>query len=139
MEERLMMTPESQGPNDAPSGGRVVWLDDDAFDKLFPKTTIDHLLSEGERQKAEQERGEFEAVGRTLFLNEAGALPEADVYRIAYESMCRCIASRMVSPDEIREQSSMLHGPPLERGTSIIREAFEDALAGRPPRFSSAS
>jgi hypothetical protein len=76
-------------------------------------------------------------VGRTLVLNEAGALPDAEVYPITYESMCRSIASGMVSPDEIREQLSIFHGLPLGLGTSIIREAFEDALAGRPPRFSS--
>ena len=69
-----MLTPESPGPNDAPSGGGLVWLDDDDFEKLFPKTTIGHLLSEEERQKAEQERKEFEAVGRTLFLHLAEVL-----------------------------------------------------------------
>lgn len=132
-----MLTPESPGSNDAPYSGQLVWLDDDAFEKLFPKTTIDHLLSEEERRKAEQERKEFETVGRTLVLNDAGGLPDAEVYSIAYESMCQSIASGMVSPDEIREQLSMFHGPPLEPGTSIIREAFEDALASRPPRFSS--
>ena len=66
-----MLTPESPGPNDDPSGSRVAWLDDDAFDNLFPKTTIDHLLSEEERQKAAEEAREFEAVGRTMYLTES--------------------------------------------------------------------
>ncbi len=131
-----MLTPESPGPNDAPSGGRLVWLDDDAFEKLFPKTTIDHLLSEEERQKIERERKEFEAVGRTLFLKDMSeVLPEAELYAIAYEVMCGSIASGVVSPNEIREQLSMVHGP-LYPVTPIIREAYEDALAGRPPRLS---
>jgi len=51
MEQMPMLTPESPGPNDAHSSGQVVWLDDDSFDKLFPKTTINHLLSEVERHK----------------------------------------------------------------------------------------
>ena len=131
-----MFTPESTGPDDAPSGGRFAWLDDDAFDHLFPTTSIDHLLSEEERQKAEQERKEFEVVGRTLFLDDAEVLPEAEVYTTAYEVMCGWIASGVVSPDEIRESLSMLRGP-LDPVPSIIREAYEDALAGRPPRFSS--
>ena len=101
-----------------------------------PETTIDHLLSEEERQKAEQERKEFEAVGRTVFLNDAEVLLESEVYPTAYEAMCGWIATRVVSPDEIREQLLMLHGP-LDPLTSIFREAYEDALAGRPPRLSS--
>src|SRR4051794_38341141 len=123
-----MSTPESPGPHDIPFGGRLSWLDDDAFDKLFPKATIDHLLSDEERRKAEQERKEFEAVGRTLFLNDAEVLPESEIYPTAYEVMCGWIATGMVSPNEIREQLSIFHGPPLGPGTSIIREAYEDAL-----------
>ena len=99
-----MLTPEPPGPNDNPSVGRVAWLDDDgAFDKLFPKTTIDHLLSEEERQKAQQERKEFEAVGSTLFLNEAEFYSEAEVYPMAYELTRGWIASGVVGPDALRE------------------------------------
>lgn len=61
-----MLTLESRGPNDAHFGGQVIDMDDDAFDKLFPKTTIDHLLSEEERQKAAEERREFADVVRTM-------------------------------------------------------------------------
>jgi hypothetical protein len=132
-----MLTPESPGPSGAPFGGQVLSVDDDEFDELFPKTTIDHLLSEEERQKAAQERKEFETVGRMLFLSDVEALPAAEVYPVAYESVCGCIASGVVSPDEIRESLSRLDGP-LDPVTAIMREAYEDALAGRPPRFSSA-
>jgi hypothetical protein len=135
MEQMPMSTPESPGPHDVPFGGLVLLPDDDAFDKLLPKTTIDHLLSEEERQKAEQERKEFEAVGRTLFLSAAEAFPEAEVYPMAYEAACRCIASGVVSADEFREQLAMTHWP-LDPVWSIIKEAYEDVLAGRPPRIS---
>ncbi len=123
-----MLTPESPGPSHAHSGGQVVSLDDDAFDKLSPKTTIDHLLSEEERQKAEQERREFESVGMTMFLN------EAKLYPTAYEFVCERVASG-VSPDVIRGELPMIPETP-NRLASIMREAYEDALAGRPPRFS---
>src|SRR5262249_50033835 len=77
-----MLTPESPGPNDVPSGGRVVWLDGDAIENLFPGTTIDHLLSEKERQKAEHERKEFEALGRRMDLIET----EQVLYSLCYDS-----------------------------------------------------
>lgn len=95
----------------------------------MPKTSIDHLLSEEERQKTEQERREFEAVGSTLFLD------EASLYRVVYERVCKRIVSG-VSPDVIRGELSMFlrTADPLD---SIIRTAYEDALAGRPPRSSS--
>jgi hypothetical protein len=110
-------------------GGQVVSLDDDAFDSLLPKTSIDHLFSEEEGQKAEQERREFEAVGRTLFVN------EASLYPMFYELVCERIASG-VSPDEIRGEMSIFTKPADLFGP-VFLEALEDALAGRPPRLSS--
>jgi hypothetical protein len=134
MEFMHMLTPKSPGPNDAHTGGQVIALDDDAFDKLLPETTIDHLLSEEERLKAAEERREFEAVGRTMFLTES-------LYPGIYESVRERLASG-VSYDEIRaEMSMLLKRPDLAdpdlKIASVIREAYEDALAGRPPRFSS--
>ncbi len=125
-----MLTPESPGPHDVPFGSRVPWLDDDAFDKLFPKTTIDHLLSEEERRKVEHERREFEAVGRTMSM----FLLERSLYPVFYESACEQMASG-VSQDEIRAEMTMLADTEDSTFASIVREAYEDALAGRPPRF----
>src|SRR5438034_11720831 len=102
MEPLPMLIPESPGPNNI-QGGRVVsWP---TIDKLVPRTTIDHLLSEEDRQKAEQERKEFEAVGRTMFLN------EAELYPIIYESAGQRMASG-VSRDEIRAEMRMLADTP---------------------------
>jgi hypothetical protein len=134
MEFTHMLTPESQGPNDAHSGGQVIDMDDDVFDKLFPKTTIDHLLSEEERHKAAEERREFEAVGRTMCWT-------VGLYPMVYESARKRLAAG-VSSDEIRaEMSTIAQGPDLDEPEcpiiSAIREAYEDVLAGHPPRFSS--
>ena len=102
MEFVPMLPSELPGPSDVQFGGQVVSLDNDAFDELFPKTSIDHLLSEEERQKAKRERWEFEAVGRTLFMN------EASLYLFFYELVCERIASG-VSPDVIQGEMSNLH------------------------------
>jgi hypothetical protein len=125
-----MFIPEYPGAHDDSSGGRVAWLDDHVFDKLFPKTTIDHLLSEDERQKAAEECREFEAVGRTMFIT------ERSLYPVFYESACERIASG-ASPDEIREELLMLAEDADGEFASVIREAYEDVLAGRPPKFTS--
>ncbi len=124
-----MLPPESPGPSDAQFGGQVVSLDDDAFDELLPKTSIDHLLSEEERQSAEQERWEFEAVGRSLFMNEAA------LYPFFYELVCERIASG-VSPDVIRGEMSIFTKAADVFG-AVFLDALEDVLAGRPPRSSS--
>jgi hypothetical protein len=125
-----MLTPESPRPDGPPFGGQVVSLDDDEFDKLLAKTTIDHLLSEEERQKAAEERREFEAVGRTMFLT------ERSLYPVFYESARERIASG-ASPDEIREELLMLAEGADREFASLVRDAYEDVLAGRPPRFTS--
>ena len=139
-----MLTPESPGPDDVPSGGWIVNEDLDAFDHLVPKTTIDHLLSEEERKKAEQERKEFEAVGRTLFLKHLKEVcgdmdfwPESEVYPMAYELASNWLASDMLSPAELRESLLMIEGPLyslMDRFWASIREAWEDALEDRPPK-----
>jgi hypothetical protein len=64
MELIPMSLPESLSPFNKIFGGQVV--PDPAIDRLVPKTNIDHLLSEKARQQAEQERKEFEAVGRDM-------------------------------------------------------------------------
>jgi hypothetical protein len=126
-----MLIPESPGPNNNQLGGQVVsWptLDELALDEVVPKTTIDHLLSEEERRKAEQERKEFEVVGRMMDLS------EVELYPIVYESACEKIASGM-SHDDIRVEMMMLADTPDLPFGSIIRQAYEDVLAGRPPRI----
>jgi hypothetical protein len=130
MEFIHMLTPKSPAPDDAHTGGQVISLDGDAFDKLLPKTTIDHLLSEEERLKAAEERREFEAVGRMMCLTES-------LYPFIYESVRERLASG-VSYDEIRVEITMLlqRRDVVEPDLTIVREAYEDALAGRPPRFS---
>ena len=122
-----MFTPESPGPHDDSAGGRVDWLDDHAFDKLFPKTTIDHLLSDEERKKAR--RREFEAVGRTMFLTERSLYPVSLRVR-------ERIASG-ASTNDLRDELLMLAADADVEFASIIREAYEDVLAGRRPRFTS--
>jgi hypothetical protein len=83
-----MPTPDSPGPDDVPSGGRVVPLDDHDFDHLLPKTTFDHPLSEEGRRKAEQHLKEI--YGNLDFLS-----PESDVYPMAYELASDWLASGM--------------------------------------------
>jgi hypothetical protein len=130
LEGTPMLTPKRPGPNNAQSFGQLVSLDCDGFDKLLPKTSIDHLLSEEERRKAEHERREFEAVGRTMFRTEKA------LYPIFYETASERMTSG-VGQDEIRAEMIMLADTPDLEFASIIRQAYEDALAGRPPRFSS--
>jgi hypothetical protein len=123
-----MFAPGSTGPNNFPFGGHVV--PDPDLDKLTPKTTLDHLLSDEERRKAELERIEFETVGQTMFLK------DRDLYWPVYESASERIASG-VSQDEIRREMLMIAETPDLPFASIILEAYEDVLAGRPPKFPS--
>jgi hypothetical protein len=125
-----MSNPELPGPNDPHPGGQVVNLDNDGFEELIPKTTIDHLLSEEERKQAAEERREFEAVGRSM------ALTEGSLYSVFYESARERIASG-VSVHEIRQEMLVLAKLVDEEFASALCEAYEDVLAGRPPRFSS--
>jgi hypothetical protein len=127
-----MLPPESPGPNDVPSSGRVVWLDGDAVENLFPRTTIDHLLSEKERRKAEQERKEFEALGRRMDLIQT----EQVLYCLFYDSASGGVAAG-ASPEDIQAEMMLLSDTPDGAFASIVRQAYGDVLAGRPPRFTS--
>ena len=126
-----MLPPKSPRWTDIYGGGQIIDSDEVAFDKLIPKTTIDHLLSEEERRKAAEERREFEAVGRRMGSTKS-------LYQIVYE----CVRQRLsggMSEDEIRVEMAMF--PAIledadQKVVSVIREAYADALAGRPPRFS---
>jgi hypothetical protein len=113
-------------------GGQVVSLDStDNLDGLVvPRTIADHLLSEDERVKAEQERKEFEALGSALFLN------AEYIYPIAYEFACERVASG-ATRDQIQSEMTMVAANPDLPFAAIIRQAYDDVLAGRPPRFSS--
>jgi hypothetical protein len=123
-----MSIPNSQGPDDRQGGGKVFsWP---TMDQLLPKTSIDHLISEEERQKAQQERQEFEAVGRNLFMTEEA------LYPVFYRSACSKLAAG-VSHDEVHAEMMLLADIPDDPFAVIVRQAYEDALAGRPPKCSS--
>ena len=71
--------------------------------RLRQALAIDHLVSEEERQKAEQERKEFEAVDRTMFLTEEA------LYPVFYESVCEKMDAG-VSHEGNRAEMMMLAG-----------------------------
>src|SRR5262249_51236793 len=119
-----MLTPEFPGPHDVPFGGLLPWLINDNFDKVFPKTTIDHLLSDEERQKAEQERKEFEAVGRRMHLVEMQQV----LYSVVYDAACEEMAAG-TSPEEMHAEMVLLADTPDLDYASIVRQAYEDVLA----------
>jgi hypothetical protein len=94
-------------------------------EKLVPKINIDHLVSEEEHQKAEQERKEFEAAGTNMYLT------KEKLYPVYYESARETIAFG-ISPDEIRREMLMLNETPDLPLNSIEREAYDDDLSGLP-------
>ena len=125
-----MSNPESLAPDDIPMGGQVFALDTkDHIDRLVvPRTLADHLFSEHGRLSAEQERKEFEAVGSELFLR------EEDIYPIFYRSTTERIAAG-ASRDEILSEMMAVVARSELPFASALRQAYEDALAGRPPKF----
>jgi hypothetical protein len=101
-----------------------------SFDDLVPtKTNFDHLLPEAERALAQQARDEFAALGRQLNYEELRRV----LYPVFYESAREQIDAG-VSHDEIRAEMAMLAESEDEQLASLHREAYEDALAGRPPQ-----
>jgi hypothetical protein len=96
---------------------------------LVPTTNADHLLPEAERPLARQARDEFEAIGREM---DRRTTRQA-LYPVFYESAREQIAAG-VSHDAIRAEMTTLADTEDELFASILREAYEDALAGRPPR-----
>jgi hypothetical protein len=122
-----VLIPGASGPYGIHFSGHV--FPHAAIDSLLPKTTIDHLLSEEDRRKAEQERKEFEAVGQAMLLT------EENLYPAFYELAIQRVASGG-SADEIRREMLILTQVCEIPFASIMREAYEDALAGRPPKFS---
>lgn len=125
-----MLTPEPPEPEDTRFGGRVVSLDsdDDLNALVVPRTIIDHLLSESERLKAEQERKEFEAVGSSM--------TDEEIYPLVYACARDRIAAG-VSQDEIEAEMRLIASMPDFPNASVIRQAYEDVIAGRLPRFKS--
>jgi hypothetical protein len=130
MELLPMLTPESPEPEDIRFGGQVVSLDsDDELNALVvPRTIIDHLLSESDRLKAKQERKAFEAVGKRSMTDE-------EIYSLVYACARDKIAAG-VSQDEIEAGMMLIASSPDFPNASIVRQAYEDVIAGRAPRFS---
>jgi hypothetical protein len=100
--------------------------DEPSFDDLLPATEVDHLLPEDQRPLA---REAFEALGREMDRR----LTRQALYSIFYESARDQIAAGM-SQDAIRAEMTSLADTDDELFAAIVREAYEDALAGRPPR-----
>jgi hypothetical protein len=63
-------------------------------------------------------------------------LTERSLYQVFYASASERIASG-ASPNDIRDELLMLAADADLQFTSVIRVAYEDVLAGRPPRFTS--
>jgi hypothetical protein len=63
-------------------------------------------------------------------------LTERSLYPVFYESARERIASG-TSPNDIRDELLMLAADADLEFAAVIREAYEDVLAGRPPRFTS--
>jgi hypothetical protein len=100
------------------------------FEDLIPETTdFDHLLPEADRALARQARDEFAALGRELNREEL----RRALYPVFYESAREQIVAG-VSHDEIRAELAMLADGQDDQLASLYREAYEDALAGRPPQ-----
>jgi hypothetical protein len=104
---------------------------EDVLADLVPTTSIDHLLSEEERQHAREDRDAVEALGREMERRET--LPT--VYSKIYEAARRMLAAGF-SPKKIRaEMRPLTDSAPDQEWASITRDAYEDALAGRPRRL----
>jgi|GEM_PF-4391015 len=101
------------------------------YDDLVPVTSIDHLLSDEVRLLAILTRSAIEELGKEM----DERLTRDVLYPIYYEEVLVMIAAGM-SHDEIRAEMTMLVDI-TEDGliSSIVREAYEDALAGRPSRY----
>jgi hypothetical protein len=100
-----------------------------SFDDLVPKTTnFDHLLPKAERALARQARDEFAALGRQLNYEEL----RRALYPVFYEKAREQIIAG-ISHDEIRAEMATVADSDDGQLASIYRDAYEDALAGRPP------
>jgi hypothetical protein len=98
---------------------------------LVPSTSIDHLLSPEQRQHARQDRDALAALGRQM---DQRAVSPVTIYRVFYEFARKMIADG-ISPEELRAQwLPLTDGHPDSTFAAAIREAYDDALAGRPPR-----
>lgn len=100
-----------------------------SIDDLVPTTSIDHLLSPEERLLARQAREAFEELGREMGRRQAW---EA-TYRVLYDLAREQLAGGL-SPDELRAEMAELADTDDEEFATTVRAAFEDVLAGRPPR-----
>jgi hypothetical protein len=122
-----MPAPESSEPSSIHPFNRL--RSSGSTDELVPGTTVDHLLSSTEQQHAIEECGEFESLGKEMDDSQT----RAALYPILYETALEQVTSG-VSHDAIRAELVSLVQTDNALYTSIAREAYEDALAGRPPR-----
>jgi len=121
-----MMAPEPSEPDSFRPFNRL--RSSGSTDELVPETTTDHQLSEAEQQRATEARREFESLGKEMDLRST----RRALYPILYEEALEQLASGL-SHDEIRAERMSLAGTEDTPYASIAREAYEDALAGRPP------
>jgi hypothetical protein len=122
-----MMAPEPSEPNRIRPFNRL--RSSGSTDEIVPGTVIDHLLTETEQQHAMAESGEFEFLGKAMDQRQT----RAALYPILYESASEQLTSG-VSHEEIRAEMMSLAETEDTIYASVAREAYEDALAGRPPR-----
>jgi hypothetical protein len=128
MEKSLMMTPESSLPNNSYPINRLVSRP--SLDQpVVSRTKISHLPSEDHRRQAPHQHKELEAVRKVMDKRETDAVP----YRIFHEDARKKIASGM-SHHEIRAVMVILVDMDDTHLASIIRQAYEDALAGVLPK-----
>ena len=96
---------------------------------LVPKTSIDHLLTAEEVQQAAAERAAFETL--------AAELGRQDDFRALYPvyyNVAQANLNSGMSHHGLRTEMEelMIYCDPAS--ASILREAYEDVLAGRPPK-----
>jgi len=98
-------------------------------DDLVPETSIDHLLPEAEWRAAATARAAIESLGEAM----GRSADRAALYPVFYDSARQQLAAG-VSHEDIRAEMMMLADADDPPFTSALCEAYEDALAGRPPR-----
>jgi hypothetical protein len=99
------------------------------WDELLPSTTIHHLLSEEDAERWDAAQKAFAELGKCLKANAR----RRSLYPLFYDDAREQLATGM-SADEVRVAMADLMDTGDFEFASIVREAYEDALAGRRPR-----
>ena len=114
-----------------------------SVEDLLPNTKLDHLLSEQDQQLFEYQllpsppQTLFEAI-KQLAEFVSGTSPDrlySEYYPMFYR-MARTQLDAGLSNDQIDDLLSPLASRDQEF-VNVVRQAIEDALAGRPPRYES--